>query len=212
MKLKAYHLFALILCLSLYSLNTRFVSAYELFLPSSQIEGLTFNTPVDIFTLLNTNFTSSTPTTFINPADPLTTPTPSPTASPISTPKPQIISKPNIGGLNADKIFELTNNHRVRLNLPPFQKDERICKLAEERALEVGSEIAGGVMHQGLKNRNLPYWNNENIISIDSEEAAFNWWINDYIHKVAIEGNYTFSCVACSGQSCAQEFTNFQPK
>lgn len=201
MKLKASHLLALILCLSLYSLNTRFVSAYELFLPSSQIEGLTFNTPVDIFTLLNTNFTSSTPT-----------PTPSPTASPISTPKPQIISKPNIEGLNADKIFELINNHRIKLNLPPFQKDEKVCKLAEERAPEVGAEIAGGVMHQGLKNRNLPYWNNENIISIGSEQAAFNWWINDYIHKVAIEGDYIYSCVACSGQSCAQEFTDFQPK
>ena len=67
-------------------------------------------------------------------------------------------------------------------------------------------------MHSGLKSRNLNYWNSENIISMRNETEAFNWWINDQIHKDAIESNNKYSCIACSGNSCAEEFTNYQPK
>lgn len=146
------------------------------------------------------------------------TPTPTPTATPqanqqvlaANTASASVPSNP--GGLNADKLFGMVNAYRQSINLPAFQKDERSCSLAASRAPEINNEIATGTMHQGLKNRNLPYWNTENIISMNSEEAALNWWLNDYIHKKAIEGNFTYSCVACSGNACAEEFTNFQPK
>ena len=67
-------------------------------------------------------------------------------------------------------------------------------------------------MHAGLKALNLPYWNSENIISMRSNQEAFNWWMNDTIHREAIEGPYKYSCMACSGDSCAEEFTDFQSK
>lgn len=149
-------------------------------------------------------------------------PTPSivPTELPVptvQTPTPPIQSTPPViqlsnGGLNADKLFDMANAHRASKGLPPFQKDERSCRLAAERAPEVAAEVANGNMHAGMYGRNLPYWNTENIISMSSEEAAFTWWINDGIHREAIEGNYTYSCVACHGNNCAQEFTNYQPK
>ena len=106
----------------------------------------------------------------------------------------------------------MANTYRAERGLPPFQKDERSCQLAAERAPEVAGEVASGALHSGLHARNLPYWNTENIISMRTEEEAFTWWINDYIHRKAIEGNFQFSCVACSGNNCAQEFTNYQPK
>lgn len=112
-------------------------------------------------------------------------------------------------GLNADKIFDLVNAHRASKNLPALVKHELSCQLATSRAPEIRAEIYGGTMHKGLKQRNLPYWNAENIISMRTEEAAVRWWLNDYIHRVQMEGNYKYSCVACSGNSCAQEFTNF---
>jgi len=115
-------------------------------------------------------------------------------------------------GLNADTLFDMSNNYRASKGLPVFQKDDKTCQLASSRAPEINAEIAEGRMHSGLKARNLPYWNSENIISYHSEEAAFNWWINDTIHREQIEGNYTYSCVACAGNACAQEFTNYQPK
>ncbi|MBI1862665.1 hypothetical protein HYS00_00940 [Candidatus Microgenomates bacterium] len=156
-------------------------------------------------------------------------PTPTPTATPRPTLAPTRVPSPTIvpsapqptasssiqlssGGLNADKLFDMSNAHRQSIGLPAFQKDDRSCQLAASRAPEINGEVASGTMHSGLRARNLPYWNSENIITMGSEEGAFNWWIHDQIHKEAIEGNYTYSCVACSGNACAQEFTNFQAK
>ena len=135
-------------------------------------------------------------------------PTPSPTLPPPTT---QPI-KYSSWGLNADKLFDMSNNYRASKGLSAFQKDDTTCQLASSRAPEINAEIAEGRMHSGLQARKLPYWNSENIISYHSEEAAFNWWINDTIHREQIEGNYTYSCVACAGNACAQEFTNYQPK
>lgn len=136
---------------------------------------------------------------------------PTPTALP-ATPIPTVITNATQSGLNADVLFSMVNNYRSEKGLPPFQKDERTCQLAESRAPEVAAEVASGNMHQGLRDRNLPYWNTENIISMRNEQEAFNWWLNDYIHKKAIESSNTYSCVACSGYNCAEEFTNYQPK
>jgi uncharacterized protein YkwD len=141
------------------------------------------------------------------------TPSPLPTSTPTPTPQQQVISPPpNPGGLNADLLFSMVNSYRASKGLPAFQKDEKTCSLAGSRAPEVENEVASGTMHSGLHNRNLDYWNTENIISMRNETEAFNWWINDQIHKEAIESNNTYSCVACSGNSCAEEFTNYQPK
>ena len=166
----------------------------------------------------NTSRPTSTPTKQPKPTTvfitPTKTPTPYPTATPTPTSAPQATTFPlsTPGGLDGEKLFTMANSYRAERGLPAFQKDERSCQLASSRAPEIASEITSGAMHSGLKARNLPYWNTENIISMRTEEEAFNWWINDYIHRIAIEGNFTYSCVACSGNSCAQEFTNFQSK
>lgn len=145
-------------------------------------------------------------------ASPSTKPTESSSPTPVPTSIPSSSSELNTGGLNADKIFELVNNYRSSKSLPPVQKDDRVCEVARSRAPEVGAEISGGYMHKGIRARNLPYFNSEIIISMRSEEAAVNWWISDYIHRVQMEGDYKYSCAACSGNSCVQEFTNFLPK
>ena len=136
------------------------------------------------------------------------------TVAPTATPQPTVATQLQLsnGGLNADKLFSMANNYRQSKGLSQLQKDDRACQVAASRAPEIAAEIAGGHMHSGIRDRNLPYWNSEIIITMRTEEEAFNWWINDTIHREAIEGNYTYSCVACSGNACVQEFTNFQPK
>jgi uncharacterized protein YkwD len=148
---------------------------------------------------------------------PSTTPNPTPSSSNLPTPKPTVVpvTTPPIqstSGLNADLLFSMIQSHRATKGLPPFEKDQQSCSLAASRAPEVDAEVAQGRMHSGLKARNIPYWNTENIISIATEQQALRWWLNDYIHRIAIEGNYKYSCLACSGNACAQEFTNFEPK
>lgn len=196
--------------------------------------GLLFASPDASLALL---IATATPSPSLPPT---TTPTPTPTNTPTPTitpslpdvsadiiavrvtptPTPTVLADlastttvpANPGGLNPDVLFSLVQNHRTNMGLPAFQKDDRLCSLAASRAPEINTEIANGTMHAGLKGRNLPYWETENIISMNSEQAAFNWWINDPIHRQAIEGKYTYSCIACSGNACAEEFSNFVAK
>lgn len=140
-------------------------------------------------------------------------PTPSPTSVPTTSPtvSPTPISQVE-GGLNSDMLFSMVNSHRQSLGLASLQTNPDVCQLASERAPMVDHEIATGTMHSGLKNFDFPYWNTENIISMSTNQGAFNWWINDPIHREAIEGDFKYSCLKCSGYACAEEFTNLIPK
>jgi uncharacterized protein YkwD len=124
----------------------------------------------------------------------------------------QAAPAPADGSLNADVLFNMINTHRSSIGLPPFQKDAGLCSVAQSRAPELYSEVFGGYMHAGFYARNLPYWATENMIHQDTEQAAFNWWMNSSVHRGAIEGNYTHACGACQGKSCAMIFTSFVPK
>lgn len=155
---------------------------------------------------------NTTPTPTTTPERPLTSDqlyAQNPEAVTTTTPDPSATPS---AALNADLIFSMINQIREQNSLPTFLKDERLCSLATSRAPEVHHEVVTGTMHQGMYARHLPYWNNENIIDIRSEEEAVHWWMSDYVHKAAILGNYQFSCVACSGDACAEEFSNFEEK
>ncbi len=132
---------------------------------------------------------------------------PTPTAAPIITPLPI-----STGGLNADHLFNLVNNHRISRGLPPFEKEGRLCEVAQSRAPEIRGEITNGTLHSGLRNRGLPYRVYENAIWMSSEERAFAWWMNSGIHRASIEGNYKYSCTSCHENACVQLFSNFEAK
>jgi len=167
----------------------------------------------------STTVIQPTPTIFTQPTTAISetqaptvspTPTQQPTDTPIASYTP--VPESNAGGLNASDIFSMVNAYRAQQGLPAFQQDAKTCSLAQVRAPEVAGEVASGNFHAGLIAMNLPYWNTENIISMNSDQAAFNWWINDPIHHAAIVSNNTYSCVACSGNACAEEFTSYQAK
>jgi uncharacterized protein YkwD len=115
--------------------------------------------------------------------------------------------------LNPELLFDMANQHRAKIGLSLFEKEERMCKLAKYRAPMLQHEIFGnGVMHAGLKALNLPYWVTENIAGYRTEQQIFDFWITDYIHKIAVEGDYKYSCVACHGNTCTQVFSSLVPK
>jgi uncharacterized protein YkwD len=119
----------------------------------------------------------------------------------------------SLTSLNPDIIFTLINGHRASIGKAPFQKDDRICAIAQSRAPELYNEIfVTHTMHQGFYARNLPFWATENMAHYKDETTIVAWWLNSPIHRRAIEGDYTYSCGACAGNSCNQIFTSFQPK
>ncbi len=141
---------------------------------------------------------------------PKPTSTPTPTPFPIPTITKQAAP---VNGLNANELFAMVNNYRSTFDLPPFKKDEAVCAIAQNRAPEVYNEIYGNsAMHSGLRAMNLPYYVNENIINFTTEQHAFNWWINDKIHRDAILADYTYSCIACHAHNCSEIFTSYIPK
>ena len=142
--------------------------------------------------------------------------TPTPTQIPQATPTPEappVVQAAAGSQLNAEVLFNLVNAHRTSIGLAPFQQDPRVCAVAASRAPELDYEIyGGGGMHAGFYARDLGYWATENMISMPTEAAALQWWLNSPVHRSAIEGNYQFACVGCAGKSCAMIFTNFAPK
>jgi uncharacterized protein YkwD len=197
------------------------------------LESIVLTPTVTLETTDSPDIAQPTPTIYLQPTTPTNgsgptatalatqdqsvSPTPTPTIIPATTaisttPSYTPTAQSNPGGLNADDLFSMVNTYRASQGLPAFQQDAKTCSLAQERAPAIAGEVASGNMHAGLIAMNLPYWNTENIISMNSDQAAFNWWINDPIHHAAIVSSATYSCVACSGNSCAEEFTSYQPK
>lgn len=162
-----------------------------------------------------------TPTPTATPL-PTSTPLPTPTQTPVPTattakeielhiPTPAQSSTKQ--SLNSDEILRLINDHRKSIGAAPFAKDEKLCELARYRGPQLEEEIfTTGAVHQGLYDLKLPYIIVENMASYSSEQQIFNWWMNSWIHKASIEGDYTYSCGVCSGNSCAQLFTNYTPR
>lgn len=136
-----------------------------------------------------------------------------PSPSPSSTPKPSPTPLPlSPGNSNSEQLFQMVNDHRAKLGLKTFEKDERLCKIARDRAPQINTELASGALHQGFKALNLPYWATENIAAYQTIEDNLKFWLSDYIHKKAIEGDSKYSCLACEGSSCSQIFTSFIKK
>lgn len=145
---------------------------------------------------------------------PQATPTPHytyiPTPSPLPSTTPTPVSEQAVPtGLNAEVLFNMVNSTRTQAGLPAFEKNDTVCSMATVRAPEIQNEIYGSsYMHAGFQARARGNGMNENIISIMSEQQALNWWLNSPVHRSSIYGNYKYSCVACSGNSCTQIFSN----
>lgn len=115
--------------------------------------------------------------------------------------------------LNADLLFTMVNDYRVKNGLAPFEKDEKVCEITRLRAPELYPEIIiNNNMHAGFYGRNLPYQAAENIIYFRTEEGALNWWLNEPLHKKSIVSDYKYSCISCAGEACSQVFTSFVPR
>ena len=131
----------------------------------------------------------------------------------ISTPTPLPDNQlSQIANLDSDKIFDLINQFRVSFGLTPFEREEGVCQLAQIRSTELSGELASRTLHSGLYNRNLPYWIWENAKVGSNEEETVAWWLASPVHHQSIVGDYKYSCVKCTGNTCSELFTSFVPK
>lgn len=150
-------------------------------------------------------------------SDVVITPSPSPVPTtnvfPIAMESSQVTAAVSGSVLNSSVLFDLVNVARAQYGLPAFQKNDQVCQVASARAPEIDNEIwVTHNMHAGFFSRNLPYWATENLISMQNETAALNWWLNSPVHRAAVLGNWQYACVGCAGRSCSMIFSNLEPK
>lgn len=114
--------------------------------------------------------------------------------------------------LNADKLWNLVNEHRQKLGLKPFIKDQRLCDIAKKRVLEVPKDEADGIPHEGfIKNYHQgPYSLSENVnVHYTTEEDSLNGWIHSPPHRKALEGSWIYSCIATNNDIAVEIFSSF---
>lgn len=135
-------------------------------------------------------------------------------ASLMPTPTILVPSHKNIEPrLNALYLFNLVNAYRKKVKLAEFKPNDELCQIAVSRLPELAAEIYGGRgMHSGFQKREISKTATENLISFHTEEEALNWWLNSFVHRSAIEGDYKYSCVACKDNNCTELFTNIEPR
>ena len=116
------------------------------------------------------------------------------------------------GGLDPEVLFNMANSYRASLGLPGFEKDALVCEIAAGRGPELNGEMANGNMHAGLFGDNHPFWITENMISMRTNEEAFNWWLRSSVHRGQLQGDFKYACAACAGNTCVLVFTNYISK
>ena len=141
------------------------------------------------------------------PVKPSPTPTsilPSPAAETQAPPAPVT------GSADGEAMFAKINAHRASIGLPAFQKSDRLCAIAAQRAPEIHNEVFGsGYIHQGFNERGYNANATENMVAMGGLDANFNWWMNSGIHRRAIESpTLQYSCGECVGGGCVQIFSS----
>lgn len=118
-----------------------------------------------------------------------------------STPPPKIELDSNI-------LFQLVNNWRTQKGYRVYVQDDRLCKIALDRADDILPDD-----HKGLyeKYGSYPYVISENTTyGYSTEQAALDGWLGSSGHLENLEKLYSASCIKCYKLSCVEIFSSFK--
>lgn len=144
---------------------------------------------------------------------PKPTPSPSPTVAPATVTGDGAAAstqsaQPALSSGESEALYSKVNEYRTSNGLPPFERSERLCAIARERAPEIAEEVATGSIHSGFYGRGYGYPDVENAVGMGSVDANFNWWVNSGLHRGSILGpDLKYSCLECSNGNCVQIFS-----
>ena len=131
------------------------------------------------------------------------------------TSKVSSIQSPNayVYVLNENILWSLIQDWRVKNNLEPYIKDQRLCKIALERSIE---QCKLGFLdnHKGFLARysSYPFRIAENALAFyPNESEALNGWLNSPKHLSILKKSYSHSCLKCLNGYCSQIFSSFKP-
>lgn len=126
------------------------------------------------------------------------------------------VYKPTIADINpaelsADKLFQIVNEWRVKEGYQQYEKSEFTCEISNQRLPEIKINFNhAGFSAERFCPKDLDCKIGENLVEgYNSEEEAFNSWLNSPTHRNNLESDYTHSCIKCDSGYCVHIFSYF---
>jgi len=111
--------------------------------------------------------------------------------------------------ISEDKLWITVQEWRVKNGKSLYQKDQRMCDLAEIRAEEIKENFDHNDWYSKLSGMEYKELAENLVKGYENEQEALEAWLASPGHKENLEGNYAKSCIKCSENHCAQEFINY---
>lgn len=132
-------------------------------------------------------------------------------------------TKPLEVPLDADTIFNLVNEERIKAGVKPLVRDARLVASAQIKADDMHNNNyfahinpETGVNGPSLIPSGLCTWRSENISEMldpigNNNKDTINGWLNSKPHKIAmLDPQYDISGLAVSGTKVVQHFCNLR--
>lgn len=106
--------------------------------------------------------------------------------------------------LSSEKLTKLVNEWRVKQGFQPYEKNEALCRIAEDRSKD------GLDYHKGFREKytGFPSIISENAATAPSETAAIYEWEYSPKHKENLSKPYRYSCIATKDNFAVQIFSS----
>jgi uncharacterized protein YkwD len=112
--------------------------------------------------------------------------------------------------LSREKLWEIIQKWRVSQNLSKYIEAKSLCKIAEQRVVDLKGKSGDNFNHSLFLKRysTLPYKVSENITGGFSEKAILSSWLESSSHRKALKSDWKYSCVAVGKDYAVQIFSN----
>lgn len=131
-------------------------------------------------------------------------------------PKPLVESQSNtptptpFSGLDSDKLWSLVQNWRIKNNLQPYTKDQRLCDIANKRLAEIPNDWSHNGFYKYIYNYPKNTYFGENLArGYTVEDTTLQDWLFSPEHRKNLNYNFRYSCIETQGTYAVQEFANF---
>lgn len=115
--------------------------------------------------------------------------------------------------ISAEKLMSTVNDWRYSQGLQIYKNDERLCELANARAVESQLDFSHKAFYKRVDSSSVGFGYKdlaENLISgYNDENKALNIWLSSPTHLKNLKYNYSHSCIGCDNNYCVQIFANF---
>lgn len=122
----------------------------------------------------------------------------------IATHKQEVVVV-SVNSIDANQTWELIQSWRTQNNLKPFEKNDKLCKVAETVAY-YGNEDKSSLND---KFWDYPYKIGQNAsYDSDSPQQILEDWTHSDENKNILSQDWKYSCLVCHNNDCVQIYSN----